>query len=78
MKKGRSLRKGPFQVAVLGCMAERLKTDLLEREKWVDVGTFGLIQTLYIRMFGSNPNPINKLVKLPVPTATRIYRDFLL
>lgn len=42
MKKSRSARKGPFQVAVLGCMAERLKTNLLEQEKWVDVGIFWL------------------------------------
>lgn len=26
-----------FQVGILGCMAERLKTDLLEKEKSVDV-----------------------------------------
>lgn len=32
-------------MAVLGCMAERLKTDLLEREKWVDVGVF--VSTIY-------------------------------
>lgn len=26
-----------FQIGILGCMAERLKTDLLEKEKSVDV-----------------------------------------
>lgn len=40
MKKNRSTKKGPFQVGVLGCMAERLKTDLLEKEKSVDVGNY--------------------------------------
>lgn len=31
-------RKGEqFQVGILGCMAERLKTELLEKEKSVDV-----------------------------------------
>lgn len=37
MKRNRSKRKGPLQVGVLGCMAERLKTQLLEKEQWVDV-----------------------------------------
>lgn len=37
MKKNRPARRGPLQVAVLGCMAERLKTDLLERERYVDI-----------------------------------------
>lgn len=27
-----------FQVGVLGCMAERLKTQLLEKEQSVDIG----------------------------------------
>lgn len=33
----RDLAKHDLQIGVLGCMAERLKTDLLEREKIVDV-----------------------------------------
>lgn len=37
MKKNRPAKHGPLQVAILGCMAERLKTDLLERERYVDV-----------------------------------------
>lgn len=38
MKKKRPLKKGPFQIGILGCMAERLKTKLLEKEQLVDVG----------------------------------------
>ncbi|XP_011210481.2 CDK5RAP1-like protein [Bactrocera dorsalis] len=37
MKERRSPRTGPLQITVLGCMAERLKERLLEREKCVDV-----------------------------------------
>lgn len=37
LKKNRSAKKDPFQVGVLGCMAERLKVQLLEKEQWVDV-----------------------------------------
>ncbi|XP_075147374.1 CDK5RAP1-like protein [Haematobia irritans] len=37
MKDKRSSKKGPLQVTVLGCMAERLKQKLLEKEKCVDV-----------------------------------------
>ena len=38
MKKKRSAKKGVFQIGILGCMAERLKTQLLEKEQLVDVG----------------------------------------
>ncbi|XP_053945329.1 CDK5RAP1-like protein [Anastrepha ludens] len=37
MKNRRSARHGPLQITVLGCMAERLKERLLERERCVDV-----------------------------------------
>lgn len=37
MKEKRSAKKGPLQITVLGCMAERLKQKLLEKEKSVDV-----------------------------------------
>lgn len=37
LKRTRPARRGILQVAVLGCMAERLKTQLLERERYVDV-----------------------------------------
>ncbi|KAM7360557.1 CDK5RAP1-like protein [Cochliomyia hominivorax] len=37
MKEKRSDKKGPLQITVLGCMAERLKQKLLEKEKCVDV-----------------------------------------
>lgn len=37
MKEKRSVKKGPLQITVLGCMAERLKQKLLEKEKCVDV-----------------------------------------
>ncbi|KAI8130017.1 CDK5RAP1-like protein [Lucilia cuprina] len=37
MKEKRSTKKGPLQITVLGCMAERLKHKLLEKEKCVDV-----------------------------------------
>ncbi|KAJ8259740.1 hypothetical protein GJAV_G00172880 [Gymnothorax javanicus] len=37
LKKRRSKALGPLKIGVLGCMAERLKTELLEREKLVDV-----------------------------------------
>lgn len=37
MKRNRPSKKGPFQIGVLGCMAERLKTNLLEKEQWVDI-----------------------------------------
>ncbi|XP_061387157.1 CDK5RAP1-like protein [Musca vetustissima] len=37
MKEKRSVKKGPLQITVLGCMAERLKQQLLEKEKCVDV-----------------------------------------
>lgn len=38
IKRNRSAKHGPFQVAILGCMAERLKVEILEKEKWVDIG----------------------------------------
>jgi hypothetical protein len=38
LKKNRSSKKGPFQIGILGCMAERLKAQVLEKEKWVDLG----------------------------------------
>ncbi|XP_037535238.1 CDK5 regulatory subunit-associated protein 1 [Nematolebias whitei] len=37
MKKKRLTTNTPMKIGVLGCMAERLKTKLLEREKLVDV-----------------------------------------
>lgn len=37
VKKRRSKHESPLKIGVLGCMAERLKTELLEREKLVDV-----------------------------------------
>ncbi|XP_065372356.1 CDK5RAP1-like protein [Calliphora vicina] len=37
LKEKRSAKKGPLQITVLGCMAERLKQKLLEKEKCVDV-----------------------------------------
>ncbi|XP_067616745.1 CDK5RAP1-like protein [Eurosta solidaginis] len=37
MKDRRSAKRGPLQITVLGCMAERLKERLLERERCVDV-----------------------------------------
>ncbi|KAK9529546.1 hypothetical protein VZT92_013630 [Zoarces viviparus] len=37
MKKKRMKSHMPMKIGILGCMAERLKTELLEREKLVDV-----------------------------------------
>ncbi|XP_015243565.1 PREDICTED: CDK5 regulatory subunit-associated protein 1 [Cyprinodon variegatus] len=37
MKKKRLKSKSPMKIGILGCMAERLKMELLEREKLVDV-----------------------------------------
>ncbi|XP_069571755.1 mitochondrial tRNA methylthiotransferase CDK5RAP1 isoform X1 [Brachyistius frenatus] len=37
MKKKRLKSHAPMKIGILGCMAERLKTELLEREKLVDV-----------------------------------------
>lgn len=37
LKKRRLKTRTPLKIGVLGCMAERLKTELLEREKLVDV-----------------------------------------
>lgn len=37
MKRQRGHRREPLQVAILGCMAERLKEQLLEKERCVDV-----------------------------------------
>lgn len=37
MKRQRSRKKGPLQVGILGCMAERLKEQLLEKDQCVDV-----------------------------------------
>ncbi|XP_070696909.1 mitochondrial tRNA methylthiotransferase CDK5RAP1 [Pempheris klunzingeri] len=37
MKKRRLKSQTPMKIGILGCMAERLKTELLEREKLVDV-----------------------------------------
>ncbi|KAM7423156.1 hypothetical protein PAMA_010943 [Pampus argenteus] len=37
MKKKRLKSPTPMKIGILGCMAERLKTELLEREKLVDV-----------------------------------------
>lgn len=37
MKKKRSAKKGTFQIGILGCMAERLKIKLLEKEQLVDI-----------------------------------------
>uniref|UniRef100_A0A3B3T5D7 Mitochondrial tRNA methylthiotransferase CDK5RAP1 n=1 Tax=Paramormyrops kingsleyae TaxID=1676925 RepID=A0A3B3T5D7_9TELE len=36
-KKRRPKAETPMKIGILGCMAERLKTDLLEREKLVDI-----------------------------------------
>lgn len=37
MKAKRSKKKGPLQIGLLGCMAERLKTKVLEEERSVDI-----------------------------------------
>ncbi|XP_071375369.1 mitochondrial tRNA methylthiotransferase CDK5RAP1 [Centroberyx affinis] len=37
MKRKRLKSRTPMKIGILGCMAERLKTELLEREKLVDV-----------------------------------------
>lgn len=37
MKKNRSKKSGPLQIGLLGCMAERLKTQIVERENEIDV-----------------------------------------
>ncbi|GLD62144.1 CDK5 regulatory subunit-associated protein 1 [Lates japonicus] len=37
MKRKRLKTRTPMKIGILGCMAERLKTDLLEQEKLVDV-----------------------------------------
>lgn len=37
MKSKRAKKHGPLQIGILGCMAERLKEKLLEKERWVDV-----------------------------------------
>jgi tRNA-N(6)-(isopentenyl)adenosine-37 thiotransferase enzyme MiaB len=37
LKKGRSKKQGSLLIGILGCMAERLKTQILEREQLVDV-----------------------------------------
>lgn len=37
MKKRRSKKIGPLQIGILGCMAERLKTKIVEQESEVDV-----------------------------------------
>ncbi|KAM9296190.1 mitochondrial tRNA methylthiotransferase CDK5RAP1 [Gastrophryne carolinensis] len=37
LKKIRSKSKGPLRLGLLGCMAERLKEEILQREKLVDV-----------------------------------------
>ncbi|KAJ3602220.1 hypothetical protein NHX12_029979, partial [Muraenolepis orangiensis] len=37
MKRKRLKTRTPMKIGILGCMAERLKTELLEREKLVDV-----------------------------------------
>ncbi|XP_059925353.1 CDK5 regulatory subunit-associated protein 1 [Gadus macrocephalus] len=37
MKRKRLKNRTPMKIGILGCMAERLKTELLEREKLVDV-----------------------------------------
>ncbi|KAI0225587.1 CDK5 regulatory subunit-associated protein 1 [Lamellibrachia satsuma] len=37
LKKNRSKHKTPFNIGILGCMAERLKKKLLEREEMVDL-----------------------------------------
>ena len=43
LKKKRSTKQGQFQVGVLGCMAERLKTDLLEKQRCVDIGSLTFV-----------------------------------
>lgn len=37
MKANRSKKRGPLQIGILGCMAERLKTQVLEVQRSVDV-----------------------------------------
>ncbi|XP_003973777.1 mitochondrial tRNA methylthiotransferase CDK5RAP1 [Takifugu rubripes] len=37
MKKKRLKSQSPMKIGILGCMAERLKTEVLEREKLVDI-----------------------------------------
>uniref|UniRef100_A0A1A9WB31 CDK5RAP1-like protein n=1 Tax=Glossina brevipalpis TaxID=37001 RepID=A0A1A9WB31_9MUSC len=37
LKNKRSIKRGPLQISILGCMAERLKQYVLEKEKCVDV-----------------------------------------
>ena len=37
LKRKRSGKQAPLKVGVLGCMAERLKTKLLETDKMVDL-----------------------------------------
>ncbi|XP_041945632.1 CDK5 regulatory subunit-associated protein 1 [Alosa sapidissima] len=37
LKKKRTKAQGPMKIGLLGCMAERLKSELLEREKLLDI-----------------------------------------
>ena len=37
LRKGRSKKAGPLQIGLLGCMAERLKAQIIERESGIDV-----------------------------------------
>lgn len=37
LRKNRSKKAGPLQIGILGCMAERLKTKIIERDSAVDV-----------------------------------------
>lgn len=55
MKKKRSVKKGPLQIGILGCMAERLKTKLLEKEQLVDVGKSIILCSKHIHP-GSYPS----------------------
>lgn len=71
MKKKRSPNKGAFQIGILGCMAERLKTKLLEKEQLVDVGElilvlFFVVQRLTLHL---------PIVQLLAQTATKIFHD---
>lgn len=50
MKKSRSIHKNALQIGILGCMAERLKTQLLEKEQCIDVGKLNSNLKLYINI----------------------------
>jgi tRNA A37 methylthiotransferase MiaB len=68
-KRTRPSYAAPFQVGVLGCMAERLKEKLIEREKIVDVvcgpDAYRSLPTLLDQtLFSSDYKGINTLLSL--------------